>query len=253
VNNKSIAAQLYTVRDALKTPEEIAVSLRMVKQIGYDAVQVSGLGPIEPTRLQEITDELELRICATHISYDKLLHDLPDVIRTHQLWHCDYVGLGMLPEPYRTSRAGYEAFIAEFSEVGRRLEDNGLHLVYHNHDIEFERFDGVTGMDLLLAGASPDTYSLELDTYWVQAGGANPIEWIGKAAGHLKVIHLKDMAIAERKQVFAELGEGNLNWPPLLQACRDSGVQWYVVEQDTCRRDPFDSLAMSLAYLSNLL
>jgi sugar phosphate isomerase/epimerase len=46
---------------------------------------------------------------------------------------------------------------------------------------------------------------------------------------------------------FAEIGEGNLNWPAILQAAREAGVQWYCIEQDECyERDPFDSLKLSL-------
>ncbi|MCY0874947.1 MAG: sugar phosphate isomerase/epimerase [Firmicutes bacterium] len=252
MKRNTIAAQLYTLRDHLKTPEQIASSLQRVRAIGYEAVQVSGLGPIDPVELKALTDDSGLQICATHVSYDSLKNHLPDVIRTHQLWACEYVGLGMLPEVYRNSKEGYEAFVREFSEIGRHLADHNLHLVYHNHDLEFVRFDGVTGLDLLLQGASPQTYSLELDTYWVQAGGASPIEWIEKAAGQLKVIHLKDMAVDGRTAVMAEIGEGNFNWPAIIEACRNSGVQWYAVEQDVCKRDPFESLAISFSYLSNL-
>ena len=53
------------------------------------------------------------------------------------------------------------------------------------------------------------------------------------------------MVIHEGAQIMAEVGEGNLNWPAILNACRESGVAWYAVEQDICQRDPFDSLAIS--------
>lgn len=249
----NIAAQLYTVREFLQTPEDIASTLRRIKEIGYDAVQISGMGPVDPDQVKKWAEELRLSICATHIGFDRLRDDLDGVIAVHKLWNCEYVGIGSLPEAYRGSRDGYEAFIREFSCMGRELEAAGLHLVYHNHNFEFERFDGATGMELLLAGAGPGTYSLEIDTYWVQAGGACPVEWIEKANGRIKVVHLKDMAVVARQPVFAEIGEGNLNWQSLIGACRESGVQWYVVEQDVCRRDPFESLAMSLSYLRNMV
>jgi sugar phosphate isomerase/epimerase len=54
------------------------------------------------------------------------------------------------------------------------------------------------------------------------------------------------MAIQEKKQIMAEVGEGNLNWPAILDACKTAGVEWYLVEQDVCQRDPFESLAISL-------
>ena len=46
-----------------------------------------------------------------------------------------------------------------------------------------------------------------------------------------------------------EVGAGNLHWPAILNACKTAGVEWYVVEQDTCWRDPFDSLETSLKNL----
>jgi sugar phosphate isomerase/epimerase len=50
----------------------------------------------------------------------------------------------------------------------------------------------------------------------------------------------------EREQRFAEIGEGNLNWPAILAAAAESGVEWYLVEQDRCyNRDPFESLDIS--------
>ncbi|MNI72879.1 hypothetical protein D3C73_1288470 [compost metagenome] len=69
----------------------------------------------------------------------------------------------------------------------------------------------------------------------------------------MQVVHLKDMAIYGRQQVFAELGEGNMNYEEIIRACRKTGVEWYVVEQDICRRDPFESLEISLNYLKKLL
>ena len=68
----------------------------------------------------------------------------------------------------------------------------------------------------------------------------------------MHIVHLKDMAIKDGQQVFAEVGEGNLEWPEILQACREAGVEWYLVEQDTCQRDPFESLEISLRNLHRL-
>ena len=64
--------------------------------------------------------------------------------------------------------------------------------------------------------------------------------------GRSPVVHLKDMVIqGDREQVMAEVGEGNLNWPAILDACRVAGAEVYAVEQDICQRDPFESLAIS--------
>lgn len=252
MDKKAIAAQLYTLRDFLKTPEDIGKTLKRVKEIGYDAVQVSGVGPIESSRLKDMTDELDIKICVTHIPFERIKNDAEKVIQEHKLWGCKYVGLGAIPVEYRKSREGYEAFAREFSEMGKQYSDNGLQLVYHNHKFEFENFDGMTGMDIMLKESDPETFGFELDTYWVQAGGADPVEWIRKVEGRMGVVHFKDMAIKDDRQVFAEIGEGNLNWTAIIRACKDTGVEWCAVEQDVCQRDPFESLAMSLRFLEKL-
>jgi len=83
----------------------------------------------------------------------------------------------------------------------------------------------------------------------VQRGGADPAAWVAKCAarGPLPVMHLKDFAVnpADKAPLFAEIGEGNLNWPAILKACKKAQVRWYCVEQDVCPRDPFESLAIS--------
>lgn len=136
------------------------------------------------------------------------------------------------------------------SEPAKKLRDAGLQFVYHNHKLEFERYDGRTAMDLLLEETDPDAFHFELDTYWAQAGGADPAAWVRKLDGRMKVVHLKDMAIVQDAQHFAEIGEGNMNWDAILDACRAIGMEWYIVEQDVCRRDPFESLAISWQYLA---
>ena len=108
-------------------------------------------------------------------------------------------------------------------------------------------------MDIMLENADPDAFEFELDTYWIQAGGANPVDWIKKVDGRMSVVHFKDMMIKGDAQHFAEIGEGNLNWPDIIKACRDTGVVWAPVEQDTSFRSPFESLEISFKNLQELM
>lgn len=248
----NIAVQMYTLRDFTQTQEDLKSTFEKLSSIGYSTVQVSGFGPINPQVVKDYADEFGLSICATHVPWVRLVEDLDALAKEHQLWNCKYIGLGGLPEVYRSSQGGYRRFAEEITEIAKQLKDQyGLQFIYHNHDFEFERLeDGRTGMDVLLAETDPAYVGFELDLYWLQAAGADPIAWIYKVKGRMQVVHLKDMAMVERKPVFAELGEGNMNYPGIIQACRDTGVEWYVVEQDICRRDPFESVTISLKYLS---
>ena len=246
-----IAAQLYTVREFTRTPADIGSTLGKLGKMGYEAVQVSALGPIAPADLKEIADGEGLEIAATHVGYDEIRRNPQKVIEDHQLWDCRHVAIGSLPQEYQNGE-GFALFAREASEAVRPLVDAGLTFSYHNHSFELEKFGARTGLDILYEESDPEVFSAEIDTYWIQHGGANPVSWLRKLEDRMYVVHLKDMAMRGREQLFAEVGEGNLEWTEILQMCRRARVEWYIVEQDICQRDPFESLEISLHNLHRM-
>ncbi len=246
-----LAAQLYTVREFTRTAEDLAASLKKIRDIGYTAVQVSAIGPIPHEDVKKFADDNGLTICNTHIAYDRLWHDVDSVVEQHQLWNCKHVAIGSLPPAYREDgEAGYRRFAAEAAQVGEKLYAAGLTFSYHNHSFEFVRFGARTALDIIYDESDPRYLQAEIDTYWVQHGGGDPAAWVRRMTDRMPVVHLKDMVILDNQQVMAEVGEGNLNWPAILQACQEAHVEWYAVEQDICQRDPFESLKISYDNLS---
>lgn len=244
-----LAAQLYTVRQYTQTVSGFAESMQKISKIGYRAVQVSGIGAIDPAEVKRIVDNNGLTICITHFPYDQIWHHTQEVIDIHHLWNCKNVAIGSMPEKYRTGEDGFHKFAKEASEIGEKLAEAGLTFSYHNHSFEFQRFGRKTGLEILFDDSDPRYLRGELDTYWVQHGGCNPADWVLRLKNRMPVIHLKDMAVIadgwDVQQIMAEVGEGNLNWQEILAACKEAGVEWYAVEQDVCQRDPFESLEIS--------
>ncbi len=246
-----IAAQLYTLRSYLKTPQDIAQTMKKVKAIGYDAVQLSGLGPIDPVELKKIVDGEGLTVCATHVSFDAMRDETSRLIDEHRLWNCKHIAIGSMPGGYRNPE-GYKKFAKDISEVARRFYEEGFIFSYHNHSFELEKFDGRLGLDILYEDSDPEVFNAEIDTYWIQHGGGDSAAWIRKMAGRMPLVHFKDMTVRDAKPIMAEVGEGNLNWPSILEACKEAGAEWYIVEQDICERDPFESLKISLMNLKKM-
>lgn len=239
-----IAAQLYTLREYTRTPKEVATTLARVRKIGYEAVQLSGLGPIAPEELAKMLHEEGLEAAATHVSWQDLQQDLSRIVDNHRQWHCAYTAISSMPVEFRT-QAGYAKFAELASSAASTLQTHGLSLSYHNHSFEFERIGTQTGLEIILGGAA-SALTAEIDTYWVQHGGADPAEWIGKLNGRVPLVHLKDMTVIDGQPAMAEVGEGNMNWTTILAALAACGTRWYMVEQDICQRDPFESLQISL-------
>ncbi len=120
--------------------------------------------------------------------------------------------------------------------------------MYHNHAFEFEaRFDGKPALDLLFDNAP--TLQAEPDLYWVAKGGADPAKHLAKFKNRAPMIHCKDMDKTDGS--FAEVGRGSFDWDAILKAGKEVGAIGYLVEQDECKRDPFDSLKMSLEFLKS--
>ena len=246
-----IAAQLYTLRDFAKTPADIASTLKKVKQIGYDAVQVSGIGKIDPKELANILKGEGLTCCVTHIGLDRMKAEPEKVAEEHKLWGCQYSAIGGTNFSGETAKQQWLDFAKEYSEVGKKLASLGLLIGYHNHSHELVKYDGETALDIILNKTDKSIW-MEIDTYWITHGGGDPIQWINKCAGRIPCIHLKDMAITmpDRKQIMEAVGEGNLNFPGILEAAKKAGVKWFIVEQDNCNgKDPFQCLATSLKNL----
>jgi sugar phosphate isomerase/epimerase len=248
---KIAGAQLYTVRDYLKTPEAIDDSFRRIKEIGYTTVQASGLAPIPAEELAAIARSHGLQIVLTHTPYAKFTEDLEGLIKDHHTLGCSLAGLGGLPTQYRNAE-GYAEFAKHFADIADELGKNGLKFSYHNHHFEFQKHGGKLGLDTLAELTNPETFLFTLDTYWVQAGGADPSAWIRKLKGRIAAIHLKDMTIIDEKQIMTEIMEGNLQWPDIFRACEEAGVRWYLVERDAGPTEAFDSLRISYENLKKV-
>lgn len=251
-----IAAQLFTVRELLadKSEEEIRKVLTEISQIGYQAIQISGVGLVTPEKAEifrKVASELKLDICATHFAADYMEDNLDWVIKVHKLWDCSYAGVGIMPESYRQADK-LDDFVILMNDLGKQLKEAGIQLIYHNHKLEFEQKDGQTWLDYLYQHFNPDYVQMELDVYWVQAGGGSPVTWINKVAGKMGVMHLKDYRIVKDEVQFAEIGQGNLEWVPILEAANEAGVTYAAVEQDRFTDDPIQSLKESYDYLMTL-
>lgn len=240
-----LVATLYTVRDFAKTPAAITETLKKVKAIGYNHIELAGQGPIDPKELKQMVDGEGLSISSTHTNLLRLRDDLDTVVEEHQLWGCKHIAIGGLPKEDQ-NKDGYKRFAQEGSEIGRKLKEHGMSFSYHNHWMELDKYDSQPGLEILAEESDPDTFFFEIDTCWLQYAGGDPSTWIRKLKGRQHLVHFKDMILPSiDKNATLEVGEGSMDFPSIIGACKDADVQWHIVEQDFCPGDPFESIATS--------
>lgn len=250
-----IGAQLYTVRDYTKTPRDIEETLRKIRALGFEAIQISGFGPCDPDLLAGWIKELGLEVCGSHVPWSAVSEPeaLKRTIAEQKKFGAREFGLGSRPgDVFPNSYEGYTRFIKGVNEICKRVMDEGLTFGYHNHDFEFQKWDGVRAFDRLIDECP--RLRFVLDTFWVQAGGGNPVTYLKKLEGRITILHLKDYRIVNRARQFAEIGQGNLDWDTIIPLARELQIPYAVIEQDgDFLTDPFDSLAMSREFTQGKL
>ena len=240
-----IGAQLYTVREFCKTKEDLGETLKKIADIGYQTVQVSGTCEYDPMWLAQELKKNGLTCVLTHIPKDKLLENAKQVAMDHQIFDCNYVGLGFFP--FKEPEQNLEEFLSLFIPVADAIKQQEKYFMYHNHDKEFQKIGGKTVMQHLAERVPADMMGFTLDTYWVQFSGGDPADWLEKLSGRVPCIHLKDQTFDQK---MAVIGEGNINFVRVFKAAQQAGTQYMLVEQDNCyEENPFDCLKRSYEFL----
>jgi len=249
------ALQLYTLREQMTTPAEFTSGIKQVAAIGYKGVQLGHTPPISPEDTAKLLSDNGLVCCSSHSSGEVDVLENPaatvDFLRKLECTSYAY--------PYPSgvtfdSLASVVAFAKRLNAAGKVFHEAGMSFAYHNHAIEFVRVDGRLVLDVIYKETDPQYVQGEPDTYWVQFGGGDPVGWCRKLKGRIPLLHLKDYKVTPKERpTFAEIGYGNLDWPEIVAAADEGGCEWYIVEQDRCDGDPFQSVRMSFDYMRDKL
>lgn len=237
-------------------------TLRKVSELGYNAVEISQVPMDEKNvaELEKAQTELGMDVASLSVMMEKpvgrpgesLKEDFDKIVNDAKRLDTSLVRIGMLPFGAMTSIDAVVDFAKETNGYAERLAEHGISLYYHNHHIEFAKFDGKYMLDII--NENSPAMGLEIDVHWVQRGGLDPVRTLEKYAGRTAMVHLKDYRIGmmpesalgylesgdfvnfmtEFKNVvqFAEVGEGNLDFPSIIPAAEAAGAQYLLVEQD---------------------
>ncbi|MBO7246160.1 MAG: Gfo/Idh/MocA family oxidoreductase [Clostridia bacterium] len=244
-----VALQLYSIRTDME--KDVLSTLKAVKEMGYDGVELAGFYGIAPAQMKAYLDEVGLIPVSAHVPIAEMLADVDKVIADYKTVGVQYIVVPYLDEARRPGNEGFGQCVEDVKRLAKICAENGLPLQYHNHDFEFKTVDGEYGLDIFLSSA-PEL-GLELDTCWAAVAGVNVGKYLRSYKGRTPVLHLKDYYKSEGKAgklynligiddnaapeeessfEFRPLGKGMQDVDALLCAARNSGVKWVVIEQD---------------------
>ena len=260
------ALQLYSVRDELE--KDFYGTVKQVREMGYDGVELSGLNGADPLEVKRILDEVGLKVISSHVPVEEML--TPGSLARYKQAGCQYVAI-----PWMDHGAHNEKFAENIEQIrllANMAREAGLTLLYHNHEFEFSTIEGKALLDVIYESIPADLLQPQVDTCWAKFAGTDPAAYLRKYAGRITLVHLKDFfcsdadisapysLIGKREDVsknggfqFRPIGYGIQDIPSILKASEESGAQWIIVEQDSSPdRPPMEAASMSIAYLRSL-
>jgi sugar phosphate isomerase/epimerase len=222
-----VGLMLYTLRG--DCARDFEGTLRGVREIGYEGVELIDLYGHDAHDVRALLDELGLAVCGRHASIDAIERDLEELARELDAVGSDRLVLAWIAPPATARDA--DAAVARIAVLAARVRDAGLRLGFHNHDGELRRLDdGRTVLDRLVELGENDLF-FEVDLGWAWFAGVEPAALVERLAPRVPLVHVKDLApLAE--QHFVAVGDGDVGYGTVLPAIEGLGIEWLVVEQD---------------------
>jgi sugar phosphate isomerase/epimerase len=263
-----VGVQLWSVNAEMH--QDAPGALKRLKATGYDVVETAGLVGLTAPALRTLLDDNGLVCPSAHVAMGDLASKLDEKIEEAKILGCQYLVCAS-PRPLTPialtgdwvtamkkamTLDAWKANADDLARIAPRVTASGLKFAYHNHFMEFIDHDGVTGYDIITHAADPAHLRLEIDLGWVLVGGGDPLEVLVRHADRVDMLHVKDF-VRDPSQPLGfrsvDVGQGLIDWRPVLTAARRQGVKYLYVEQEAPYVRPvFESLATARKFLTSL-
>jgi sugar phosphate isomerase/epimerase len=254
--DRPLGVQLYTVRSLVGS--DLPGTLEAIRKIGYRTVETFVAEYKMPAKdLRAAILNAGLMVPSAHFGYT----DFEKQFDYAKELGVEYVVCSSIPGTIANSADGYKRAAEQYNTWGAEAKTRGLRFGFHNHDMEFKEYGGVTGFDVLMKYTDPKLVQWQMDCYWVAQAGRDPVEMLRRYGKRMQSLHLKDRKpnvptstdTGPGAAHFTEVGEGTLDWPAILRLAEENHIRYMYVEQDQTDRPPLESLAISYRNLVRFL
>ncbi|WP_276372299.1 TIM barrel protein [Chryseolinea sp. H1M3-3] len=252
---KNMGLQLYTLRDTVgKDPKGV---LDKVASFGYKELETFSYADgkifgMDFTEFCKYAKGLGMKVTSGHYGLDKIKGDtwqkaVEDAKKNGQ----KFMVMPYIAEPQRKTIDDYKRICADLNAAGEVCNKNGIRFQYHNHAFEFETLDGQIPFDVMMKELDSKKVGIELDIFWLINAGHDPIKYFEKYPGMFEQWHVKGMDKNDRNK-NADIGTGSIDYKPIFEKAKLSGMKHWYVEYDNFPGTPIDSVAASAKFLKSL-
>ena len=275
------AVQQFMLGTVMNNEKQTRETLWAMKEAGYDGIELCGF-MIHPMGMMvrlltqaagmpvgkggnldwhTLIKESGLQVVSLHLDLGTLERDVQAAAGEAKAFGTNYIVItGMYRFDY-----GSEATVRELADrlnkVGKALKEQGIELLYHNHNCELRKVNTKqTAYDILLEETDPSYVNFEFDSYWFAEGGADPLYWMRKLGSRMKLWHINDRGSRVSgvsmtpilKTDSMELGTGNMPLDALMEQAKEAGCEAVILEshRNWIEKSPVKSFQLSAKYLN---
>ena len=255
-NQKPLAIQLYTIRDAISL--DLEKSLERLAELGFRQLEIYGYNGTfygkDRKDFLNILKNTGLEVVSSHHTTGILDNDKGTLLKD---WDQSVEDLHFIGSKYMVCSYLFpeERTVEHYKKLPELLDRCAaitagakIDFAYHNHDFEFEKLESKTIYDFILDNTDPNFVKMELDLYWIAKAGIDPVTYFDRYPGRFPLWHVKDMEAQSRD--FTEIGNGTIDFKSIFEAKEKAGLKYWFLEQDSSRKDIFESITISRDYIN---
>lgn len=247
--------QAYTFRRSFSANP--GAVLDTIKQMGFTEIEGEG-GKLAPEEFRKMCSDRGITIPSTGIGYDELIKDPKAVADKAKAMGATFVMCAWIPHNGDFTFENAKKAVVDFNTAGKVLHDNGITFCYHVHGFEFQPHDKGTLLDYIIHNTNPEYVSFEMDIFWIQFGGGDPVALMKKYGDRWKLMHVKDLRKGIKKDLTGgtstdndvALGTGEIDIAGIIREANRIGIKHFFIEDESDRIQT--QVPQSVAYLRSL-
>lgn len=270
-----LGLQLYSIRDEME--KDADNTLKAISEMGYECVETAGYYGKTANKFKALLDKYNLEAISVHQTHDVFLENPVENINFIKTLGVKYCAIPWMDLELHKGSENYDKTVEGIKKVAVLLKENGIQMLYHNHDFEFNKFEDKFLLDWLIESVGIDFLKPEIDTCWVKYAGVDPCEYMEKYSHNIDCLHLKDFECdelgagpvynlidsqgnaqapktkEERKFRYRPLGMGMQNFDEIIKMAEKCGTKYLIVEQDESYEDPtLQTAKQSIDFLKHM-
>ena len=247
--------QLYSLRNQFK--KDVSGSLKTISDWGLTNLEGGNTYGLSFNEFDALLNQYNLDVVSVGASYDDLRDNPEKALASAKQFGAKYVMCAWIPHNGNDFDIDkVKEAVAVFNTAGKLLKDAGITLAYHAHGYEFRPYEDGTLFDYMAENAN--NFAFEMDVYWVQHGGADPMTLLNKYPDKFVLFHLKDMEKGvvgnntghEDVETNVVLGTGQVDIEGIVKRGMELGVEYMFIE-DECSR-VVEQVPQSLQFLNSI-